>query len=65
LYATVTRGVNRPQSLALFLTAMRGDRPPVRVTLEPGGTPVPGTVRDGIWKASIERLELHSVLAIR
>jgi len=45
--------------------SLRLDRPPARVTLEPGGTPVQGTVRDGIWSGSIERLDLHSVLAVR
>jgi hypothetical protein len=44
--------------------SLRLDRPPRRATLEPGGTPVAGVVRDGVWRASIERLDLHSVLAV-
>jgi hypothetical protein len=45
--------------------SLRLDRPPGRVTLEPGGTPLGGTVRDGVWTAVIERLDLHTVLAVQ
>jgi hypothetical protein len=35
---------------------------PARVTVEPGGRAASGEWRDGVWKGTVDRVELHSIL---
>jgi hypothetical protein len=37
---------------------------PQRVTLEPGSRPLPGRYTDGTWSATIDRIDIHEIVAI-
>jgi hypothetical protein len=37
---------------------------PQRVTLEPGSRPLPGRYADGTWTATIDRVDIHEIVAI-
>lgn len=45
--------------------SLRLPKRPARVTLEPGGTPLQGSWRDGVFTTTVERLDLHAVVAIQ
>lgn len=42
--------------------SLRLPRRPARVTLEPGGRPLPGAWKDGLWTATLDRLDIHAML---
>ena len=37
---------------------------PKRVRLEPGGQPLPGRYSGGTWSATLDRLEMHEIVAV-
>ncbi len=43
--------------------AVRTERPPRGVTVEPEGRPLRGAWRNGVWRGVLPRLEIHSILA--
>jgi len=42
---------------------LRLPRRPSRVTLEPGARPLQGTWSNGVWKGTVDRVEIHAILA--
>lgn len=42
---------------------IRMERPPVRITEEPAGREIKGVWRDGVWSGSLERLDIHTMIA--
>jgi hypothetical protein len=43
---------------------IRTPRKPVRVTLEPQGRPLAGTWTDGVWSGTLDRLDVHAIVAL-
>lgn len=37
---------------------------PARVTLEPQGRPLAGSWKDGVWSGSLDRLDIHGIVAV-
>jgi hypothetical protein len=43
---------------------IRMARPPANPVLEPGGRPIAGAYRTGVWSATIPRVEIHDIISI-
>ena len=52
-------------SVGPLTVALKLERKPSRVTLEPGGRPLSGEWRNGWYRARVDKLELHAIVAVR